>query len=68
MGLVRSLVCVSFSLFLQFVLPLILRPEQTVLCCHVSLLVLSTMEISVYQVYMIDITTCSNGVAVAAML
>lgn len=41
-----SLVCVSFSLFLQFVLPLVLRPEQTVVCCHVSLLVLSTMEIS----------------------
>ena len=40
-----SLVCVSFSLFLQFVLPLVLRPEQTVLCCHISLLVL-TMGIS----------------------
>ena len=46
MGLVRSLVCVSFSLFLQFVFPLVLRPEQTVVCCHVSLLVLSTMGIS----------------------
>ena len=46
-----SLVCVSFSLFLQFVLPLVLRPEQTV---HISLLVLT---LYVYQVYMIDITT-----------
>lgn len=46
-----SLVCVSFSLFLQFVLPLVLRPEQTV---HISLLVLT---LYVYQVYIIDITT-----------
>ena len=71
LGGLGSLVCVSFPLFLQFVhvLPLVLRPEQTVVCVSFFLYLLPWESLYTHQVYNNDDRHhYSNGVLVAIQL